>query len=168
MSSGSCWLTRSRETFPGEGSGGAKGEMNNSTMTMGLFVLLMMCWLLTQYTCSSNYLETCAALSGLCKLVTLEMVPAVIDQVANLLSHNQVAVRKKAIMVFHRLQKIDPELIKHYYDVCRKSLYDKDPSVMVSGGGMNNILILFLCSSTPLIACLPNTQSSGSFPLPSV
>ncbi len=75
------------------------------------------------------------------------MVPAVIDQVANLLSHEQVAVRKKAIMVLHRLQQIDPELIKHYHDACRRSLYDKDPSVMVSGG-MNNMIILFLSSST--------------------
>ncbi len=88
---------------------------------------------LNQYSssCSSNHLETCAALMALCKLITLEMVPAVIDQVLKALSHDQVAVRKKAVMVLHRLYQINPELIQLHQVACRKCLFDKDPSVMV-------------------------------------
>ncbi len=83
---------------------------------------------------------------ALCKLVTLEMVPAVIDQVAKLLSHKQAAVRKKAVMTLHRLHQINPEFIQHYHDDCRRILCDKDPSVMVSGG-IFSLDFIFLSSS---------------------
>jgi AP-4 complex subunit epsilon-1 len=36
---------------------------------------------------SSNHLETCAAVNAVCKLITSDMVPAVINDVTKLLRH---------------------------------------------------------------------------------
>ncbi len=101
---------------------------------------------------------------ALCKLITLEMVPAVIDQVLKALSHEQVAVRKKAVMVLHRLNQINSELIQLHQDACRKGLFDKDPSVMVSSSvniyngtirsSYFHIQFVFLTPSH----CVPNAQ----------
>ncbi len=101
---------------------------------------------------------------ALCKLVTLEMVPAVIDQVLKALSHELVAVRKKAVMVLHRLHQINPELIQYHHAACRQSLFDKDPSVMVSSSVYTYIevqLRLLNSCSVHFLAlshCVPNTQ----------
>jgi AP-4 complex subunit epsilon-1 len=47
-------------------------------------------------------LEICAALSAVCKLVTEDMIPAVIGDVLRLLKHEMEAVRKKAVGAMHR------------------------------------------------------------------
>ncbi|CAN0334943.1 unnamed protein product [Ascophyllum nodosum] len=79
---------------------------------------------------SSNMLEASAALTALCKLATVDMIPAVMTDVVRLLKHDRELVRKKAVMVLHRLNQLDPDSVCHMGEHLRRMLCDKDPSVM--------------------------------------
>ena len=60
------------------------------------------------------------------------MIPAMIGLVAECLKNNEVVVRKKAIMVMHRFYQLDNASAEDYHDHFRRTLCDKDPSVMGS------------------------------------
>lgn len=90
---------------------------------------------------SSNQLEACAALSAVCKLVTVDMIPAVIGEVANLMRHEMDPVRKRAMGAMHRLYQMDKSCITEHVDKIRRALCDKDPAVMGASLG----LLLDLC-----------------------
>jgi AP-4 complex subunit epsilon-1 len=79
---------------------------------------------------SANHLEVCSALTSVCRLVNLEMIPAISPLVFKLLSHQQEMVRKKAILAVHRFYKLSPEIVLEKKDEIRKVLCDPDPSVM--------------------------------------
>jgi AP-4 complex subunit epsilon-1 len=79
---------------------------------------------------SMNHLECWAALTALTKLVTTDMVPAVMGDVVKLLGHDVELVRKKAVMALHRFHQLDPPSIDHLQDKIRRCLCDKDPAVM--------------------------------------
>lgn len=79
---------------------------------------------------SANHLEVCAALTAVCRLVNLEMIPAISPLIFKLFSHPQEVVRKKAIVAVHRLFKIVPETVLDQKDMIRKVLCDPDPGVM--------------------------------------
>lgn len=79
---------------------------------------------------SANHLEVCAALTSVCRLVNMDMIPAIQPLVLKLLSHPQEIVRKKAILSMHRFFKLVPEQVADQKDVIRKVLCDPDPSVM--------------------------------------
>lgn len=79
---------------------------------------------------SSNQLEVCSALTAVCKLVTAEMIPAVLTNVSDLLQHDADLVRKKAVMAIHRFHQLNPESIEDLVGNLRRTLCDKDPSVM--------------------------------------
>lgn len=79
---------------------------------------------------SANHLEVCAALTSVCRLVNLEMIPAISPIVFKLLSHPQEVVRKKAIVSVNRFFKLSPETVLDQKDMIRKVLCDPDPSVM--------------------------------------
>lgn len=79
---------------------------------------------------SANHIEVCSALASVCRLVNLEMIPAISPLVFKLLSHPQEAVRKKAIVAVHKFFKIVPEAVLDQKDQIRKVLCDPDPSVM--------------------------------------
>eukprot|EP00903_Cladosiphon_okamuranus_P015171 g14026.t1 len=79
---------------------------------------------------SPNMLEAAAALTALCKLATVDMIPAVLTDVVRLLKHDRELVRKKAVMVLHRMNQLDPDSVSHMGDHLRRMLCDKDPSVM--------------------------------------
>lgn len=79
---------------------------------------------------SSNHLEVCSALMAVCKLVTVEMIPAVLPMIDNLLQHEAELVRKKAVMAIHRFHLLNPESVSDFGDKLRRTLCDKDPSVM--------------------------------------
>ncbi|RYH29333.1 hypothetical protein EON65_08855 [archaeon] len=51
---------------------------------------------------STNMLEVSTALVSVCKLVTVDMIPAVSGDVINLLGHEMEVVRKKAVAAMHR------------------------------------------------------------------
>ncbi|KAF1335686.1 Ap-4 complex subunit epsilon, partial [Globisporangium splendens] len=79
---------------------------------------------------SSNHLEVCSALMAVCKLVTVEMIPAVQPMILDLLRHDAELVRKKAVMAVHRFHQLNPESIGDTGDALRRTLCDRDPSVM--------------------------------------
>ncbi|KAG7400270.1 AP-4 complex subunit epsilon-1 [Phytophthora boehmeriae] len=79
---------------------------------------------------SSNHLEVCAALMAVCKLVTVEMVPAVQPMILDLLRHDAELVRKKAVMAIHRFHQLNPDSVNEVGDALRRTLCDRDPSVM--------------------------------------
>ena len=81
------------------------------------------------------------ALTAICKLITEEFVPAVREYVVKCLSHQRYdrpllsyrdAVRKKAVMAFHRFYMIAPETVPDAQDHLRKALCDVSPSVMAA------------------------------------
>lgn len=79
---------------------------------------------------SSNVLEITSALTAVCKIVTEDMIPAVIGDVLNLLNHDMDAVRKKAVSAMHRFYQMDKRSVLDHVDKIRRSLCDKDPAVM--------------------------------------
>lgn len=79
---------------------------------------------------SDNYLVVCAALTAVCKLINEETIPAVLNQVVELLGHQKDAVRKKAVMALHRFHQRSPSSVSHLVSHFRKRLCDNDPGVM--------------------------------------
>lgn len=79
---------------------------------------------------SSNQLEVCAALMAVCKLLTVEMIPAVQPMILDLLRHDAELVRKKAVMALHRFHQLNPDSVADAGDALRRALCDRDPSVM--------------------------------------
>jgi AP-4 complex subunit epsilon-1 len=79
---------------------------------------------------STNHLEVCAALIAVSKLVNAEIMPAIIECVAELLDHTHEVVRKKAVMTLHRLHVVVPGALDSLTDKLRRVLCDKDPAVM--------------------------------------
>jgi AP-4 complex subunit epsilon-1 len=79
---------------------------------------------------SSNQLECCAALSAVCKIITPDMIPAVLADILKLLKHDMDYVRKRAVVAFHRLYQMDADSVQDHTDIIRRVLCDKDPAVM--------------------------------------
>ncbi|KAL0026447.1 hypothetical protein WJX79_010441 [Trebouxia sp. C0005] len=84
---------------------------------------------------SDNYLVVCSALTAICKLISPDLINAVLPRTLELLTHPKELVRKKAVMALDRYLQLDPErdgplagvdLDRHL----RQALCDKDPSVM--------------------------------------
>ncbi|CAK9005519.1 AP-4 complex subunit epsilon (AP-4 adaptor complex subunit epsilon) (Adaptor-related protein complex 4 subunit epsilon) (Epsilon subunit of AP-4) (Epsilon-adaptin) [Durusdinium trenchii] len=81
---------------------------------------------------SANILEVSTALVALSKLITNEMIPALLPSVSKLLNHDQHVVRKKAVLALHRIYQLDPDAVAHMTEAFRRMLADKDPSVMAA------------------------------------
>ncbi|KAI3692141.1 hypothetical protein L6452_31950 [Arctium lappa] len=79
---------------------------------------------------SDNYLVVCAALNAVCKLINEETIPAVIQQVVELLGHPKEGVRKKAVMALHSFYQRSPSSVNHLVSSFQKKLCDNDPGVM--------------------------------------
>ncbi|KAK9077851.1 hypothetical protein SSX86_006189 [Deinandra increscens subsp. villosa] len=79
---------------------------------------------------SDNYLVVSAALNACCKLINEETIPAVIQQVVELLGHPKEGVRKKAVMALHSFHQRSPSSVNHLISNFRKRLSDNDPGVM--------------------------------------
>lgn len=73
-------------------------------------------------------MEVIAALNCLSKLSNANTIMAVSDDVTNLLDHQHEMIRKKAVMVLMKFNKINP--IEGFDVKMKKSLCDKDPGVM--------------------------------------
>jgi len=77
---------------------------------------------------SRNHLEVLAALNCLSKLSNENVMMAVNDSVCTLLDHTHEMIRKKAVMVLNKFNKISP--VEGMDSKMKKALCDKDPSVM--------------------------------------
>ncbi|CAH0489333.1 unnamed protein product [Peronospora farinosa] len=94
---------------------------------------------------SSNHLEVCSALMAVCKLVTVEMIPAVQPMILDLLRHDAELVRKKAVMAIHRFHQLNPDSVTEVGGALRRTLCDRDPSVM----GTTLCILHDLAEATP-------------------
>jgi len=63
---------------------------------------------------NSNILVICAALTALCKVVTAEMIPALLQHVIKLMDHDQPIVRKKVVMALMRFWQLMPESVNDH------------------------------------------------------
>jgi AP-4 complex subunit epsilon-1 len=79
---------------------------------------------------SANVLECSIALTAAAKILTVDMIPAVLVLVVNTLKHDQEIIRKKSIMLLQRFHAIQTDSVAHLNDSFRRALCDKDPSVM--------------------------------------
>lgn len=79
---------------------------------------------------STNINECVICLTSLPKIVNETIANAVGDSVIKLLSHQTDLIRKKALLVIGRIQKVCPGFISDYNDKLKSSLIDREPSVM--------------------------------------
>ena len=82
---------------------------------------------------SANLLVCASALIALCKLVTKDMIPALMPHVVVLLKHKNPVIRKKAVMGVMRFWQLDSDSIASHRSVIGRQICDPDPSVMGSG-----------------------------------
>jgi len=64
------------------------------------------------------------------KIVTEDMIPAVIGDVIKLLKHEMDHIRKKAVCALHRLYQMDKSSLSDHIEKIRLMICDRDPSVM--------------------------------------
>jgi len=81
---------------------------------------------------SKNELEVMTALNTLTKILCPFIINAITDPVCKLLNHTNDTIRKKAVMVLHKIIKIAPTAIPDLNDKMKRALCDKDPSVMAA------------------------------------
>ena len=99
---------------------------------------------------SANYLEVSSALTAVCKLVNSGFLHAFSDQIVRLVSHSVEIIRKKAIIVLTRFIKLNPSLMSEYLPSFRRTLCDKEPSVM---GATLNAFAQILADENNLATC---------------
>ncbi|GHP12342.1 hypothetical protein PPROV_001107000 [Pycnococcus provasolii] len=88
---------------------------------------------------SADVLVVCAALHTLARLTSEDTIPAVLPTVVELLNHKSQLVRKKAVMVLSKFQKVtsDATTKQMLQQKFCLMLCDKDPSVM--GASLNGL-----------------------------
>lgn len=74
---------------------------------------------------STNIHEVVIALTALAKLISPMMVGGVLEPLTKLLTHTTDLVRKKAVIVMHRINKIQPNTIPDFNEKLRRALCDK-------------------------------------------
>ena len=94
----------------------------------------------------------CCALSATCRLLSAELISAVLPTVTELLKHPKELVRKKAIMAVHRFEQLDPDHDGPLHNVdtyalIRDALRDKVLCLLLPGC---NQAVCALCGSLPL------------------
>ena len=78
--------------------------------------------------------EVCAALSAAGRLIGADTIPAVLKLVKDLMQHKEAHVRKKVLIALHGFLQKSPESVEDFcVDIFKRSLCDKDPSVMSAG-----------------------------------
>ena len=108
---------------------------------------------------SANVLECCGGLLACTNLITSDMVPAVMTDVAKLLSHESATVRKKSIICLHKFHQLSNDIVTSDELVVhtRKVLCDKDPAVM--GSCLNVIYALCIYDASPYKDLVPSLVS---------
>lgn len=79
---------------------------------------------------SENNLEVVTALNALSKLISVSIIDALKEQILKLVGHSNELIRKKSIMILHKIYLLEPSAVSDFHEKLKKSLYDKDPSVM--------------------------------------
>ena len=96
---------------------------------------------------SPNVYEVAAALSATCKMITRDLIPAVMPIVhSKCITHEAPAVRKKAVQALLRFVQITPALLQENVEIIQRVLYDRDPAVM----GSSLSVLYELCKPDPV------------------
>ncbi|OSD08617.1 ARM repeat-containing protein [Trametes coccinea BRFM310] len=74
----------------------------------------------------------CLALDILIQTPSKDVIPAVQSRLHDLLSHNSVDVRRRALFAYDRLSEHDRELLRDIVPKVRKRLGDHEPSVIIA------------------------------------
>ena len=108
---------------------------------------------------SANVLECSGGLLACTNIITSDMVPAVAGEVTKLLTHESATIRKKSVITLHKFHQLAPEVVtaEELSGYIRKSLCDKDPSVM--GSSLNVIHSLCLDNAQPFKDLVPSLVS---------
>ncbi|KAI0362383.1 ARM repeat-containing protein [Trametes cingulata] len=81
---------------------------------------------------SSTVPRICLALDTLIQSPSKDVIPAVQSRLHDLLSHNSIHVRRRALLAFHKLSEHDPEILKEIVSTARKRLVDREPTVVIA------------------------------------
>ena len=119
------------------------------------------------------YAAVCCALSATCRLLSTELISAVLPTVTELLKHPKELVRKKAVMAIHRFEQLDPDHDGPLHNVdtyalIRDALRDKVSSsaansVAINGRKCCTVSRCNLLAPTQSCWCLVLMQPSVSF-----
>ena len=120
-------------------------------------------------------LQVCAALGTAAKVLTEEVVKAVLSVVLGLTAHTHFQVRKRAIVTLHAFHNRGPHLLagEGMAEILQDALCDKEPSVMSMAVNFLFDMALHakqsgvcLCAPVPLRRCRNGCLRFGRPPPP--
>ncbi|PCH37830.1 ARM repeat-containing protein [Wolfiporia cocos MD-104 SS10] len=79
---------------------------------------------------SATVSRICLALETLIQFSTEDVVPAIRNHLTDLLAHNSLHIRRRALLAFHRLSRHDPGILSDAISKVRKRLTDQSPVVV--------------------------------------
>jgi AP-4 complex subunit epsilon-1 len=99
-------------------------------------LLIMLISTIQKDLASTNINEIIIGLTALTKLMNSSIVGSVADAVIKLMSHQTDLVRKKALLVIEKIQRVSPSYLSDYNEKMKKGLCDREPSVMAAALNM--------------------------------
>ncbi|KAH7926514.1 ARM repeat-containing protein [Leucogyrophana mollusca] len=78
---------------------------------------------------STHIPRVCLALDALIQSSTEDVIPAIQSRLHDLLSHNSIHVRRRALLAFRSLSRHDPEILSRIEGKALKRVKDPEPSV---------------------------------------
>ncbi|KAI0707595.1 ARM repeat-containing protein [Earliella scabrosa] len=79
---------------------------------------------------STSVPRICLALDTLIQSPSRDVIPAIQSRLHDLLSHHSVDVKRRALLAFHKLSDLEPEILRDIVNKTRKRLNDSDPLVV--------------------------------------
>ncbi|KAJ8474319.1 hypothetical protein ONZ51_g7305 [Trametes cubensis] len=92
----------------------------------------------------------CLALDTLIQSPSKDVIPAIQTRLYDLLSHESVDVRRRALLAFNRLAEEDPDILKDIASKARKRVGDPEPAVVLAA--------LSLCETLARTELLPKDR----------
>lgn len=92
--------------------------------------LMLMTNLLNKDLTSIDYTEISLAIGGIAAVVTKDLAPIIVDDMAKLLTHTKPLIRKKAVLAMYKIFLKNPESLRIHYDRLIERLDDDDSSVV--------------------------------------
>jgi AP-4 complex subunit epsilon-1 len=99
-------------------------------------LLIMLISTIQKDLASTNINEIIIGLTALTKLMNSSIVGSVADAVIKLMSHQTDLVRKQALLVIEKIQRVSPSYLSDYNEKMKKGLCDREPSVMAAALNM--------------------------------
>ncbi|KAL1944674.1 hypothetical protein VTO73DRAFT_3104 [Trametes versicolor] len=90
---------------------------------------------------SAEVPRICLALDILIQSPSKDVIPAVQSRLHDLLSHNSVHVKRRALYAFNALSERDPDVLRNIASKARKRLVDSEPAVAIAALTLTNTLV---------------------------